>query len=277
MAGEPEPELDAVLAETLAFTTVRPEGDGWIGDTPPWFGDYLFGGFVVAQAVHAATRTAPPGRRIHSLHAYFLRPVRAGPPVVYAVTPIRDGRTFASRRLEATQSGEPVLTMTCSFATDTEGYEYELPGTPDLPRPDDDDLETSTGPGPWRAAWIGPTPPDADGTRASTHRIWFTWPEPLPDDPHLHAALLGFATDWTGTGGRPLHLDGDTRGMVSLDHAVWFHRPARVDEWLLYDVHSLVNAGGRGLLRGTMRDTEGRVVASVAQEMLLRPYEPDAT
>ena len=151
MAGEPEPELDAVLAETLAFTTVRPEGDGWIGDTPPWFGDYLFGGFVVAQAVHAATRTAPAGRRIHSLHAYFLRPVRAGPPVAYAVTPIRDGRTFASRRLEATQSGEPVLTMTCSFAADTEGYEYELPGAPDLPRPDADDLETSTGPGPWRA------------------------------------------------------------------------------------------------------------------------------
>ena len=191
MAGEPEPELDAVLAETLAFTTVRPEGDGWIGDTPSWFGDYLFGGFVIAQAVHAATRTAPPGRRIHSLHAYFLRPVRAGPPVVYAVTPIRDGRTFASRRLEATQSGEPVLTMTCSFATDTEGYEYELPGTPDLPRPDDDGLETSTGPGPWRAASIGPTPPDADGTRASTHRIWFTWPAPLPDDPHLHAASSG--------------------------------------------------------------------------------------
>ena len=108
--------------------TVRAEGDGWIGDTPSWFGDYLFGGFVIAQAVHAATRTAPAGRRIHSLHAYFLRPVRAGPPVAYAVTPIRDGRTFASRRLEATQSGEPVLTMTCSFAADTEGYEYELPG-----------------------------------------------------------------------------------------------------------------------------------------------------
>jgi acyl-CoA thioesterase-2 len=89
----------------------------------------------------------------------------------------------------------------------------------------------------------------------------------------LHAALLGFATDWTGTGGRPLHLEGDITGMVSLDHAAWFHRPARADEWLYYDVHSLVNAGGRGLLRGEMRDEEGRVVVSVAQEMRLTPVE----
>ena len=271
-----EPDLAAVVAETLAYLTVRADGEGWIGETPPWFGDYLFGGFVIAQAVHAATRRAPEGRRIHSLHAYFLRPVAAGPPVAYDVTPIRDGRTFASRRVEASQSGEPVLTMTCSFAADGDGYEYELPAAADVPQPDADELEQSTGPGPWRAAWIGPSAAAPDGTRASTHRIWFTWPLALPDDPHLHAALLAFATDWTGTGGRPLHLDGDIRGMVSLDHAVWFHRPARVDTWHLYDVHSLVNTGGRGLLRGTMRDTDGHVVASVAQEMLLRPYEPDA-
>ena len=78
--------------------------------------------------------------------------------------------------------------------------------------------------------------------------MWFRIPHELPDDEHLHTALLGFATDWTGIGGRPLHLEGDITGMVSLDHAAWFHRPARADEWLFYDVHSLVNAGGRGLL-----------------------------
>ena len=83
-----------------------------------------------------------------------------------------------------------------------------------------------------------------------------------------------FATDWTGTGGRPRHLDGDTTGMVSLDHAMWFHRPARADAWHFYDVHSVVNAGGRGLLRGTMRDTDGRVVISAAQEMRLEPVGP---
>ena len=87
--------------------------------------------------------------------------------------------------------------------------------------------------------------------------MWFRVPAALPDDEHLHTALLGFATDWTGIGGRPLHLDGDTQGMVSLDHAVWFHRPARADDWLFYDVHSLVNVGGRGLLRGTITRPRG--------------------
>ncbi len=98
-------------------------------------------------------------------------------------------------------------------------------------------------------------------------------PVALADDLHLHTALLGFATDWTGIGGRPLHLEGDTQGMVSLDHAAWFHRPARADDWLFYDVHSLVNAGGRGLLRGAMRDREGRIVVSAAQEMRLTPVD----
>src|SRR5437016_4284029 len=123
------------------------------------------------------------------------------------------------------------------------------------------------------AGSIGPTPPRADGTRESTHRMWFRIPAALPDDRHLHTALLGFATDWTGIGGRPLHLEGDTTGMVSLDHAAWFHRPARADAWLFYDVQSLVNAGGRGLLRGVMRDLEGRVIVSVAQEMRLTPVD----
>ena len=87
----------------------------------------------------------------------------------------------------------------------------------------------------------------------------------------MHTALLAYATDWTGVGGRPLDLEGDTTGMISLDHAAWFHRPARLDEWLLQDVHSLVNAGGRGTLRGVIKDPRGHVVASMAQEMLLRP------
>ena len=115
------------------------------------------------------------------------------------------------------------------------------------------------------ARYLRHVPPAHDGTRESTHRIWFRVPVDLPDDIHLHTALLGFASDWTGVGGRPLHLEGDIGGMVSLDHAAWFHRPARADEWLFYDVHSLVNAGGRGLLRGVMRDRDGNVVISVAQ------------
>jgi acyl-CoA thioesterase-2 len=267
-------DLDTALAETIAFLTVRPDGDGgWTGDPPDWFGEYLFGGFVIAQAMIAATRDAPDGRRLHSLHAYFLRPVTSKGPLSYRVRALRDGRTFTTRRVEVSQFDNPVLDLTCSFGADLDGdvYEYDLPGASAAPAPAA--FVPEPGPGPWVAGFVGPTEPRADGTRESTHRMWFKIPASLPDDEHLHAALLGFATDWTGIGGRPLHLDGDTQGMVSLDHAAWFHRPARADEWLYYDVHSLVNAGGRGLLRGVMRDVDGRVIVSVAQEMRLTPVE----
>ena len=263
-------DVSSVLAETLEFLTVRPgAGDAWIGEAPGWFGEYLFGGFVIAQAIVAATRNPPEGRRLHSLHAYFLRPVVSSYPVSYDVQPIRDGRTFNTRRVRAGQDGKAVLDMSCSFTTDADGYAYDLPARNAAPPPDAVAIEA--GPGPWVAGYLGPTPPAADGTRDSTHRMWFRVPAELPDDEHLHTALLGFATDWTGIGGRPLHLEGDTQGMVSLDHAAWFHRPARADDWLFYDVHSLVNAGGRGLFRGDIRDHDGRVVVSVAQEMRLTP------
>jgi acyl-CoA thioesterase-2 len=258
-----------LLAETLAYLAVRPEGDTLVGQAPSWFGDYLFGGFVVAQAIVAATHDGPEGRRLHSLHAYFLRPAMAGLDTTYRVTTLRSGRAFATRHLEASQGGKPVLELSCSFTADTDGYVYDLPGHDPVPALDEAAVEP--GPGPWVAHFLGPTPPAADGTRQSTHRMWFRVPHKLADDPHLHAALLGFASDWTGIGGRPLHLEGDTQGMVSLDHAVWFHRPARADDWLFYDVQSLVNAGGRGLLRGVMRDRDGRVVLSLAQEMRLTP------
>lgn len=270
MAGE-ELEVDhaAVVAETLDYLTLRPNGEGgWIGAAPDWFGDVLFGGFPIAQALIAATRDAPGGRRLHSMHAYFLRPMLSGTAIEYDVQPVREGRSFTSRHVTASQAGKQTLELLCSFTADTDGYVYDLPGGK---VPGRDGLPVEGGPGPWVAALLGPTPAREDGTRESTHRMWFRIPADLPDDPHLHTALLGFATDWTGVGGRPLHLEDDITGMVSLDHAAWFHRPAHADEWLLYDVHSLVNAGGRGLLRGVMRDEAGNVVVSVAQEMKLTP------
>jgi acyl-CoA thioesterase-2 len=260
---------DGAVTEMLELLTVHPgaEEGTWVGAMPDWFGDYVFGGFVVGQAIAAATRHAPEGARLHSMHAYFLRPFLSASVIEYEVRPIRDGRAFSSRHLVATQDGKQALDLTCSFTADTDGYVYDLPGAPDLPGPDR--LERDQGPGPWEAAYLGPTPRRADGTYESTHRAWFRIPTRLPDDVHLHTALLGFATDWTGIGGRPLHLEGDTTGMVSLDHSAWFHRPARADEWLSYDVTSLVNAGGRGFLRGVMRNADGHIVASLAQEMRL--------
>lgn len=267
--ARPEFDVDWSLEEIVEFTRVRPSGDGWVGDTPTWFGDYVFGGWAIGQAVHAASQLATDEKRLHSLHAYFLRPVAGGQAVSYRSRPLREGRTFAVHELTAEQNGVDVLTMACSFTADTEGYEYELGMDPTVPAPDT--LAVEPGPPPWIAAYLGPTELRADGTRASTHRAWIKVDADLPDDAALHAALVGFATDWTGTGGRPLRLEGDVEGMISLDHSVWFHRPVRVDDWLFFDVHSVVNTGGRGLLRGTMYDADRRVVVSVAQEMLLRP------
>ncbi|MFN2593435.1 MAG: acyl-CoA thioesterase [Actinomycetota bacterium] len=262
-----------LIRELVDAVSVQRDGEVWIGDPSSWGGEYVFGGLVVAQATHAMTRTAPTSRRIHSLHAYFLKPVRANRPISYSISLLRDGRTFATRHLEAFQDETRVLAMTCSFTADSDGYEYELPIDPDVPGPDE--IDSAPAIGPWIAARLGPTPPEADGTRRATYRSWIRILGVLPDDTHLHSTLIAFATDWTETGGRPLDLDGDTRGMISLDHAVWFHRPLRADEWFFYDVHSLINAGGRGLLIGKMYGPDRRLAVSVAQEMLLRPLDSD--
>jgi acyl-CoA thioesterase-2 len=252
-------------------------GDTWVGRTPDWYGPVVFGGVSLALTISAACGDAPVGSRLHSLHAHFLRPVQGGREIVFHSDEVKAGRTFNLHHVTASQDGKPVITMTCSFTTDTDGYVYDLSGIPDgVPRPEDlpepEDAEDEIGP--WDARWLGPSPVRPDGTRDATHRHWFRLPRALDDDPHLHTALLGYATDWTGIGGRPLHLEGDTTGMISLDHAAWFHRPARADEWHLQDVQSLVNAGGRGTLRGVIRNTQGLIVASMAQEMLVRPVAP---
>ena len=266
-------QQQAAVDEFLDLLRHERRGDSWVGRTPAW-GPVLFGGIGLAMTISAACGDAPAGTRLHSLHAHFLRPVLGDTEIVFRSEEMKAGRTLTLHGVTAAQEGRPVIAMTCSFTTDTDGYVYDLSGIPegvappgDLPEPDDPVDEV----GPWDTRWLGPSPARADGTREATHRHWFRLPRPLGDDPHVHTALLGYATDWTGIGGRPLDLEGDTTGMISLDHAAWFHRPARADEWLLQDVQSLVNAGGRGTLRGVIRDVQGRIVASMAQEMLLRP------
>ena len=264
---------DAAVDEFLDLLQHDRRDDWLVGRTPDWYGPVIFGGVGLALTISAACRAAPQGTRLHSLHAHFLRPVRGGHEIRFRSDVVKDGRTFSLHAVTAVQDDRPAIVMTCSFTADTEGYVYDLAGIPEgVPLPDElppDDPDEQ--PGPWEARWVGPSPLRADGTREATHRHWFRMGRPLDDDPHLHTALLGYATDWTGIGGRPLHLEGDTTGMISLDHAAWFHRPTRADEWHLQDVQSLVNAGGRGTLRGVIRDRSGHIVASMAQEMLLQP------
>jgi acyl-CoA thioesterase-2 len=264
---------EAAIEDFLAILDHRRQGESWMGRTPDWFGPVVFGGIGLAMTIGAACRDAPAGSRLHSLHGHFLRPLRGGADVSFRTEVVKVGRTFSLHAVTASQEDKAVITATCSFTADSDGYVYDLSGIPaEVPLPTELPPEVEAGgDGPWDVRWIGPSPLRPDGTREATHRHWFRMPGRLPDDPHLHTALLGYATDWTGIGGRPLHLEGDTTGMISLDHAAWFHRPARVDEWLLQDVQCLVNAGGRGTLRGVIRDLSGHIVASVAQEMLVQP------
>ena len=270
-------EQQRAIDELLGLLRHERTEEGWRARAPDWFGPVVFGGISLALTIGAACRDAPDGSRLHSVHGHFLRPVRGAAAIEFRSEAVKAGRTFSLHEVTASQDGRAAISLRCSFTTDTDGYVYDLSGIPDdvpfpdeLPPPDDVGDEI----GPWDVRWIGPSAERPDGTREATHRHWFRLPRDLGDDPHLHTALLGYATDWTGIGGRPLHLDGDTTGMISLDHAAWFHRPARVDQWLLQDVQSLVNAGGRGTLRGVIRDSSGRIVASMAQEMLLQ-VRPD--
>lgn len=241
----------------------------------------LFGGLVLMMLASAASAKAPEGTRLHALHAQFLRPVFVGEPVEVETDVVKAGRAFTSHQLTMRQGAKPAVVALCSFTTDVDEPDtcvYDVAGLPHgaghpdtLPfdPPEEDEHPDDW---PWETRWLGPSEARPDGTYESTHRHWFRIPRPLPDDPALHLSLLAYATDWTGYGGRPLALDVDDHsGMISLDHAAWFHRPSRADEWHLMDVQCLVNAGGRSTLRSVIRDLDGAIVASMAQEMLVRP------
>ncbi len=258
------------LSDLREYFTLEPAGDGrWTGSVLAGETGNAFGGFILAQAVAATIQAADPDddRRLISAHGHFLRPIAAEQPTDISIDVLKNGHMFAHRRVDVSQNGKVGFAMTATFGGDGEGYVYDLPSN--APVPDRSEFTIEEGPPGWIQVWIGATEPRADGTMVATNRKWIKVPAELPDDPKLHTALLAYCTDWTGIGGRPLNLDGDITGMVSLDHAVWFHRPARADEWLYLEVYSLVNAGGRGTLRGAIYNEAGQVVVSMAQEMLL--------
>jgi acyl-CoA thioesterase II len=262
-----EPPVQALLRACC----VRPTEDGtFTTDAPDWFGDRVFGGMVVAAVLSAACGTVDGDWLPHSMHASFLGAVRPG-PITLGVERVRDGRTFLTRRVTVTQGGRDTTDATVSFHRDEAGPEYQLPA-PEVPSPEECQVVDS--PPPFEVRWIGPTDQRADGTYASTRRTWVRTVEPLPDGPMESLVVAGFLSDMTGTSFRPHNLgDWGTHTDASIDHAVWFHRPFRADEWLLADWHALINAGGRSTVRGEHYDGEGRLVMSVAQELLIRPLD----
>ena len=245
------------------FTTTSPN---W------WVSGRTFGGMVVAQALNAACRTVPSGFEVHSLHGYFLRPTSPGSRSIHTVDRLRDGWSFSLREVTSAVDDKEVFRMTTSFHAPEDGDEYQLPMGPGIPAPAE--IEGVEAPFPFDIREIGATERRQDGTYASTRRCWFRTREPLPDDAWTHACVLAYFSDMTGASFRPLTMGKfGTHTDASLDHAVWFHRPWRADEWSLFDIQTLVNAGGRATIRATMHGEDGTLHLSMAQELLIRELD----
>ncbi len=254
----------------------------------------VFGGQTIAQALIAAQRTVEPDRHVHSLHGYFMRPGDIKVPIVYEVDRLRDGRSFTTRRVLAIQKGEAIFAMSASFQIEEAGYEHQMP-MPKVPMPEElPDREAM-------ARNVLPHMPDAvqayyqrkrpieirpveleryrtGGKMEPRFNVWIRAMEALPDEPALHQSVLAYASDLMLLDSSLIAhgttvFDQRVQG-ASLDHALWFHRPFRADEWLLYAQDSPSTSGARGFSRGLIFDREGRLVASVAQEGLIRP-RPD--
>ena len=271
--------LDLEPIEVNLFRGVSPQ-EGW---------QRVFGGQVCAQALVAARRTVE-GRLAHSFHAYFLRPGDPAVPILYDVDRIRDGQSFTTRRVVAIQHGKAIFNMQVSFQVEEPGLEHQLP-MPDVPAPETlaTELERRRAiadrlPEPMRSSFVReraievrPVAPNDEFdpvVREPAHDVWFRAVGTLPDDPALHQCVLAYASDLTllDTSMLPHAISwwSEKLQTASIDHAMWFHRPFRADEWLLYAQDSPSASGARGFNRGSVFTRDGRLVASVAQEGLIR-------
>jgi acyl-CoA thioesterase II len=247
----------------------------------------VFGGQVAGQALVAAARTIDESRMVHSLHAYFLRPGDPTVPILYEVDRIRDGRSFATRRVVAIQHGRAIFNLQASFHDDEPGPDHQIPMPEGVPDPETlPDFRTRMAPhrdriGDWYdrprpidVRHVGDDPFSRQGNPATSQHVWLRAAGKLPDDPVLHACVATYASDMTllDTTVLPFGLSWESPGiqMASLDHAMWFHRPFRADEWLLYSQRAISTASARGLAGGAIFTADGRLAMDVVQEGLIR-------
>ena len=256
---------------------------------------YVFGGQVLGQALSASQATVPEGRAVHSIHAYFLRAGDIEHPIVYQVENSRDGGSFSVRRVTAIQHGQPIFVASASFHRPEDGVNHQI-SAPDVPKPEDIDPPSPisaealaqlpaitqrwlTRSGPFEFRSVYPRDELHPAKRPPYNQVWVRLSDQIPDDPILHRSLLAYVSDFhlIGTSTFPHGMSYLSRDMhmASLDHAMWFHRPFRVDQWLLYACDSPSAHGARGLARGSFYTREGVLVASTAQEGLIRLVEKE--
>ncbi|WP_167051282.1 acyl-CoA thioesterase II [Salinibacterium sp. ZJ77] len=289
-APTPGPDPLAGLLSTLDLTDTgaRTSEDIFTGPSQWMPGGRVFGGQVYAQSIMAAVRTVASDRLIHSTHGYFLRPGDVNLPITFAVDRIHDGRSFSTRRTQAHQNGLPILSMIASFQDDDPGLDHQAPMpdgiTPpeDLPTPaevlgavDHPTAQFWATSRPFEIRHVDEPIYMAPDVSPRPHQaVWMKTIGPLPDDENLHRAALAYASDYSIL--EPiLRAHGISwikpgLRMASLDHAMWFHRPVRVDDWLLYVQESPSAVGGRGLSMGRIYTRDGVLVASIAQEGMVR-------
>ena len=252
----------------------------------------VYGGQVIGQALVAASRTVSPNRSAHSLHGYFLRAGDTTIPILYKVDRIRDGKSFTTRRVVAVQRGQAIFTMSISFQVDEGGLSHQF-DMPKVPAPDslpaEDELrreqakswpkefqESFSGSSAIQVKPVDPVDLLNPEPAQAMQRCWMRCGEALPDDPRIHQCVLAYLSDWSllDTASRPhaVSFMQDNVQVASLDHAMWFHRPFRADEWLLYDQDSPSASGARGFNRGLIYNQAGELVASTTQEGLLRVH-----
>jgi acyl-CoA thioesterase-2 len=280
--GGGQPVLDRLVA---LLDLEKIEENYYRGVSPVHSPVRVFGGQVAGQALVAAGRTVPEDRRVHSLHAYFIRGGDPSVPIVYEVDRIRDGRSFTTRRVVAVQHGKAIFSLSASFQKDQGGIEH-ADTMPDVPDPETlptfPERVEGLGPGfterprPIDVRYVNEPPwiTRETGERPATNRVWMRADGKLPDDQLLHVCVLTYASDMTLLDSvlarHGVYWDDQNVLGASLDHALWFHRPFRADEWLLYDCASPSASGARGLATGRFFAQDGTLVATVVQEGLLR-------
>lgn len=283
------------VADLVEVLNLEPRGELRFRGRSQWMPHgRVFGGQVLAQSLVAAGKTVDRERPVHSLHSYFLRPGDISKTVDFQVDVLRDGRSFSSRRVLAIQDGQAILSMIASFQSADPGVTHQVEAPSGIPEPEQlpatrellDSMEQLNHPA--VEYWTKARPFDlrhveepiylsAAADRVAAQAVWFKTLEPLPNSPELHRAALAYVSDYSILESilRRHGLSWLHRGLstASLDHAMWFHRPARVDEWLLYVQESPTAQSGRGLATGRIFSRQGQLIASIAQEGMIRVPE----
>lgn len=291
---DPDPVASMLSVLDLAGSDARTTEDIFTGVSQSMPLGRVYGGQVLAQSIVAAARTIPEGREVHSMHGYFLRPGDSAKGITFAVDRIHDGRSFSTRRTQAFQEGVPIFSMISSFQDEDPGIEHQAAMPAGVPQPEElPDIEAHLhGLHPMSKRLFTDRPVDlrhvpspiyltVEGERTPSQAVWMKVRRVIPDDPAIHRAALAYLSDLTiqesilRAHGIPWALKG--LKVASLDHAMWWHRFGRVDEWMLYVQESPSARGGRGLATGRVYAEDGTLLASVAQEIMVRvPEEPPA-